>query len=191
MFFGRLHLLVSIVLVSQLSVAWGLEIMNYDSNSCIFIGCSCDDRAQIKCPANKSDSPFHMFPKRSLYKLTQMNLSLDLSNNKLDKLPDDRFAHMNFFKINMSANQIRHISPYAFRDIKGLRVLDLTSNLLRDVNPQHFTHFSNSLRTLILEKNQLHQLDKFHISNAIGTLKVLENLNLANNGLEELPDLTR
>ena len=189
MFPGKLHIsFVAFILL--LSFVDGLDLKNYDSNSCIFIGCGCDQE-QIKCPANKSDSSFHMFPKRSLYKLTRSNLSLDLSNNNLDKLPDDRFAHMSFFKINMSSNQIGHISFYAFRDIKGLKVLDLSNNFLVDLNRQHFVYFENSLKTLILEKNHLFQLDKFHISNSLETLKTLENLNLGNNDLEELPDLTR
>jgi Leucine-rich repeat (LRR) protein len=163
---------------------------SYDSESCLFIGCSCGID-KIKCPASRLDLSFTMFPKRSLYKISSKNITLDLSENSIKLLPDDRFAHLNLFKLNLSANQIDTISTYSFRDIGDLKILDLSNNRLSDLRVETLIYFERKLQTIILEGNYLYRMDRIHLGNAISRLEKLENLNLAFNDLRNLPNLTK
>lgn len=162
----------------------------YESGSCMFIGCSCN-YDQIKCPASDSDRRFTMFPKRSEYDMTDRNVTLDLSENSIELIPDDRFSHLKFYKINMSSNYISRISTYSFRDIRDLSILDLSSNLLYDITAESMVYFKKTLRTLILENNMLFKMDQFHLSNAMEKLGNIANLNLARNGLIDMPTLNK
>jgi len=123
--------------------------------------------------------------------ISSENISLDLSENRLKLLPDDRFAHLKFFKLNLSSNHIETISTYSFRDIGDLKILDLSNNRLCELRAEYLTYLKKMLQTIILERNFLYQMDQVYLGEALNKLSKLENLNLAFNDLKNLPDLTR
>jgi Leucine-rich repeat (LRR) protein len=187
------------------------------AKECIFIGCMCV-RETIKCPVGREigcDSGgggdggnlmLSMFPKRRLIyndisssssssSLSSLqvarNLTIDLSRNLLEMIPDDRFAGLDVFKINLAHNRIARISPDAFRDIARLIHLDMSSNRLRTLYLNLFYTCETSLRTLKLSDNLLGDMETTRFSIVFAKLKALRELDLSNNRLVYLPNLRR
>lgn len=130
---------------------------------------------------------------------------LDLSMNKITKVPDDAFAKLKLVTLKLSDNEVT-ISPGAFRgldktlknlNLKGTRqkkvpealrglktlaFLDLSYNSLRELpgsaGPQAFDGL-DSLTGLNLERNFIHNIesDAFHgVKNTLSSLSLLSNL---------------
>jgi Leucine-rich repeat (LRR) protein len=164
------------------------------SSSCIFIGCSCS-KDRIKCPADTTsldyDTRLTMFPKRYIGKAYANNITLLLSDNHLEMIPDDRFAGLDITRIDLSNNRIFKLSAYTFRDIAKLEELDLNTNLINYLNSNLFEPVEASLQSLNLEQNSLNEMETSRLSSAFQNLKKLKNLNLAKNKLVYIPNLTK
>ena len=118
------------------------------------------------------------------------NLSIDLSSNRLEMVPDDRFAELDVNVLNLSHNQLTRISPDAFRDLLRLSSLSLAHNRLRSLSMALFGPVNDSLEFLELGNNQLGEMETVRLSNVFARLSNLKRLELAANRLNDLPDLT-
>lgn len=80
---------------------------------------------------------------------------LDLSQNKLTKLPERVFEHLTSLRnLDLSSNQITHISEECFQGMKLLERLYLYSNHIETIHPAAFNGLENLLE-LKLQGNQL------------------------------------
>jgi len=104
---------------------------------------------------------------------------LDLSKQKLNKIPDGVFDLFNLQYLVLRRNKITEIQPEIAKLTK-LRVLDLSRNKLVAIPPEIGTLLE--LRTLILNQNMIAALPP-----EIGNLKNLRSLDLWGNELDELP----
>jgi Leucine-rich repeat (LRR) protein len=159
------------------------------SSKCLFYGCLCNNN-DIICPSTDSTSKFTMFPKRHLlvnFLSSRSRISLDLSFNFLESIPDDRFAFINFIKVNISNNHLYRLSPDAFRDIIRLDILDLSNNRIDYINIETFKPLVKSLNTFFIQFNQLVNMEASRLSNILNELKNLKILDLSHNRLMYLP----
>ena len=104
---------------------------------------------------------------------------LDLSNNRLNSLPDDFRRLTNLKAAFFFNNQFEEI-PEVLAQCPQLSVIGFKSNRLRRVSA---SALSPVIRWLILTDNQIEQLPP-----EIGTLGKLQKLMLAGNRLRSLPD---
>ncbi len=165
------------------------ELLN---SNCLFYGCNCDKNT-IKCPSDDNSMKLAMFPKRhflSNYYLNQNRISLDISHNSLETIPDDRFAFVDFICLNFSNNILSKISPDAFRDINKLNTLDLSHNKINYLNLETFKPLIDSLINLQMEFNQLHNMETSRLSIILKSFKKLENLDISQNQLVYLPQIS-
>lgn len=80
---------------------------------------------------------------------------LDLSQNKLTKLPERVFEHLTSLRnLDLSSNQISHISEECFQGMKLLKRLYLYSNHIETIHPAAFNGLEHLLE-LKLQGNQL------------------------------------
>lgn len=83
---------------------------------------------------------------------------LDLSQNKLTKLPERVFEHLTSLKnLDLSSNQITHISEECFQGMALLERLYLYSNQIETIHPAAFNGLEHLLE-LKLQNNQLTSL---------------------------------
>jgi Leucine-rich repeat (LRR) protein len=152
--------------------------------NCIFIGCRCELNL-IKCPSPDLDpAPMSMFPKRTFilhHTFNKTNLTIDLSANNLDFVPDDRFAQLDIHSLTLSANKLTKLSPDTFRDVLRLMKLDLSNNRLKLLNSVMFNPLASSLHTLNLSRNFLSEMEPARLTNLFAKLKKLKNLRLNQN----------
>jgi len=104
---------------------------------------------------------------------------LDLSNNRLNSLPDDFGRLTNLKAAFFFNNQFEEI-PEVLAQCPQLSVIGFKSNQIRRVSA---SALSPIIRWLILTDNQIEQLPP-----EIGTLSKLQKLMLAGNRLRSLPD---
>ena len=165
------------------------------STKCIFIGCACSAKNVITCPLLEPDeSPYRltMFPKRyNGNKQPLANITLDLAGNQLEKIPDDRFAGLDMFSLDLSRNQIFKLSPEMFRDIKRLETLDLRQNQLKFLSVRVFEPIKACLSTLSLDENSLYDMQTSMLSRVFADFPGLRHLHLSKNRLVHIPNLTR
>lgn len=166
-------------------------LKRYANNPCIFIGCACQ-RERIRCPVDPN--PLTMFPKRRILDMKdrqlERNLTINLSSNRLEMLPDDRFADLDVNSLDLSSNQISRISPDAFRDLIRLSSISLSRNRLRTLSASLFGPVKMSLETLELAENQLGEMETSRLTNVFTRLTQLRKLDLSSNRLVDPPDLS-
>lgn len=104
---------------------------------------------------------------------------LDLSKQKLERIPTDVFRLINLEVLVLSKNKIEEIPP-EIESLKNLKVLDLSRNKLVRVPPE-IGQLIN-LEILILNQNAI-----FELNPAIGSLKKLKILDLWGNEIDEMP----
>ncbi|XP_063791046.1 vasorin [Pseudophryne corroboree] len=182
-------------------------------------GCQCNQPFTIFCMNRKSPSFPRTIPQNtiSLY-LFENGISLveessfsglwdlqllDLSHNKLSKLPGGVFKSLaNLSNLDLSSNQITEISAETFQGLGRLERLYLSENHIRSIHPDAFRGLENLLE-LKLTKNQLVVPPAFSLPyllllelsyNAIPAIHPgafhasnIETLRLAGLGLKEVP----
>jgi Leucine-rich repeat (LRR) protein len=99
---------------------------------------------------------------------------LDLSNQNLTKIPDSVFNQTNLESLNVSGNQITGAIQAEIKNLKNLRVLNASNNLMTGV-PAEIGQLQN-LEILDLSNNQLTGLPY-----ELGNLKNLKTLNISGN----------
>lgn len=111
--------------------------------------------------------------------------TLDLSQNRLQNLTDDSLgSYSSIHHLKLRSNQIQFIQPGVFRDMSGLRVLDLSRNSL-DVYGALKTHVGPlpSVRSLDLSGNGLFtDMSDYFLRDA----PALTNLSLNGNSITKI-----
>ena len=99
---------------------------------------------------------------------------LDLSNQGLTKISQDVFKKTYLEELNVSGNKLTGTLPAEIRQLKNLRILNVSNNQMTGV-PAEIGQLQN-LQILDLSNNQLTGLP-----NELGNLKNLQILNLSGN----------
>lgn len=160
---------------------------------CIYLGCSCLDNL-IKCPGGSGvEFPYKMsmFPKRRVGNNYLPNLTIDLSHNMLEQVPDDRFAGLDAITLNLSHNAIGKISPDSLRDMHRLVDLDLSFNRIKFISTNVFLPVKPTLATLNLSSNDLYDMEPARLASVFLKLHALRHLSLAQNNLYFLPPMSQ
>jgi len=103
---------------------------------------------------------------------------LDLSNQKLTKIPDSVFKQTGLEELDISNNQITGAIQAEIRHLNNLKVLKADHNLMTGV-PAEIGQLDN-LEVLDLSNNKLTGLP-----NELGNLKSIKTLNLSGNNYSE------
>ncbi|XP_063979003.1 leucine-rich repeat neuronal protein 3-like [Diachasmimorpha longicaudata] len=123
---------------------------------------------------------------------------LILSRNKITKIDDAVFIWIkNLTELDLSHNHLTstilrpeifqgHFSPIEWEPLEKLRVLNLAHNNLHTLNQDLFEHITE-LKDLNLSGNPLSMIDHSSLD-ALGDLSILEELDLSNCELHNLPD---
>ena len=154
---------------------------------------------------NLQDNLLINVPSEALRQLKQLAL-LDLSANKISRVPDDAFATLrlttlkladnnitltdNSFRglenslknLNLKNTRLRHV-PNAVRHLTTLSFLDLAHNNIRNLTSGVFANL-HSLTALNLERNFIQHLEPDVFS---GVNDTLSSLSLLNNIITEFP----
>ena len=99
--------------------------------------------------------------------------SLNLSNQKLNKWPQEIFLCRNLRKLNLSKNQLDYI-PKEISSLAKLRVLDLSDNNLSQIHTSVF--LVPKLRVLNISNNRIKSLPKQFQTASINELILSNNL---------------
>lgn len=106
-------------------------------------------------------------------KKTLQITSLNLSNQKLNKWPQEIFLCRNLRKLNLSKNQLDYI-PKEISSLTKLRVLDLSDNNLSQIHTSVF--LVPKLRVLNISNNRIKSLPKQFQTASINELILSNNL---------------
>ncbi|XP_014206646.1 toll-like receptor 7 [Copidosoma floridanum] len=153
-------------------------------------------------------------PRGTFTRLEQL-LVLNLSGNRLksDSVNDTTFNGLiRLIVLDLSFNELTHISEFMFKDLFFLQILDLRNNSIGHIEPHAFRPLYN-LHTLELSDNRLHAigpqlfnglfvLNRLTLSgNMISSLKIaplafrncsdLKELDLSSNQLTSVPEALR
>lgn len=104
--------------------------------------------------------------------------TLDLTGNKLVKLPTNVFSHRSLRNLVMKNNRLEEANPSWFSDNSSILYLDLSGNHLTSISAPLLRKLP-LLQILDLESNNLHELQ----ADVFSSLHYLETLNLAGNKL--------
>ena len=107
------------------------------------------------------------------------NNILDLSGQKLKKVPEQVFSQTNLEELNISNNQLTGAIQAEIRQLKNLKVLRANNNLMTGV-PAEIGQLEN-LEILDLSNNQLTGLPY-----ELGNLKNLKTFNISGNNYSTL-----
>uniref|UniRef100_A0ABM5FLT2 TIR domain-containing protein n=1 Tax=Pogona vitticeps TaxID=103695 RepID=A0ABM5FLT2_9SAUR len=190
----------SLSLVSVLLILFNQDqkVTPYSLDNCEVHG-NLRNRTKVLCyNRNLNEVPAHLPSKVFL---------LDLSGNNITYLGKNAFRNLNHLQVlNVSQNKIVHIEKGAFMSTNHLEILNLTANQLRllsrstldgltkltvlllrhnqidRIESSAFAHLQN-LKVIDLSSNQLHTLNAVH---AVFNVKSLEELHIADNGLQNV-----
>ena len=172
-----IHFLLFIVIINFINSVSVVKIRknsagisNNSTQNCLFIGCLCTFN-YIKCPAGYNDqesssiydysNKLTMFPKRTNFYSSNLklnNLTINLRDNYLEMIPDDRFSGLGLLKLDLSNNSIYKLSTFVFRDMTRLDILDLSHNKVSYLSSSIFSPIETSLHVLNLDTNCLNEL---------------------------------
>ena len=135
-----------------------------------------------------------------------LNNRLNLSGNKISKIPDTIGLLVQLQKLNLSINQISEI-PDTIGSLVQLQELDLSNNKISKipdtigllVQLQELYLSSNKISEIPDTIGSLVQLQELYLSNnkiskipnTIGSLAQLQKLNLFNNQISKIPDIIK
>lgn len=146
------------------------------------------------------NTPLRQLPHSELRSLRALK-SLDLSNNKLNRIDDNSFANMQLSTLKLSDNSIdisdlafaglestlKNLNlkgtnlktiPKAIANLSALAFLDLAQNKIKEIEPDLLTNL-HSLTAINLERNlieRLHQRVFAGINDSLSSLSLLNNL---------------
>lgn len=111
--------------------------------------------------------------------------SLDLSGNKVVKLPDGSFPVLpSLLALDLSNNQLSEVSDNVLASsFPALQKLDLSGNALKTLWTSKFLHQAVGIRDLSLARNNLVKEDLKQLSRLVK----LERLDVSRNELKEFP----
>ena len=90
-------------------------------------------------------------------------VNLDLSHNQIDEIPDISCVQ-SLELIDLSNNEIRHISNSTFNHLRLLRKINLAQNAITTIDANSFQGKARTISTINLSANKLSHAD---VSNAI------------------------
>lgn len=109
-------------------------------------------------------------------------LTLDLSFNELELLPQERLQGLNHLRVlNLTHNRLKELDEFP-QDLKSLQVLDLSYNQIGRISKAMFQHLEHLIE-LYLFGNWISTVS----SDAFRSMKKLKNLDLSKNYLENIP----
>lgn len=118
-------------------------------------------------------------------------ISLDMSHNVIDRIDDDVFTYYEDFKIlNLSYNHIEKIGFEFLKSVRGLEVLKLDNNRIKEIYGDSDDLRMISLKELHLQNNKLIIFNPWIIPSAsyldLNQNKIFEYLDFSINNLNEL-----
>ena len=108
-------------------------------------------------------------------------MELTIMNKNFSVLPNFLFENMKIININLRSNKIEKISNNSFDYFDNTELIDLSRNLIKEINSQLFKH--STLQILIISENQLESIEE----NSFQMLFKLKILDLKSNKLKLLP----
>lgn len=114
----------------------------------------------------------------------------DLQSNNINFIPKNAFSGLNIEYLDLNLNKIIFISPYAFAGLLGYVALDLSSNMIEEIDDNAFQHSTFSLRSLKIENNKLGNMDPARLNAILAKLDSLTALLMGQNGLSQMPQLS-
>jgi Leucine-rich repeat (LRR) protein len=130
-------------------------------------------------PINNDDATLNGSPAVTQPDQTSTSARLDLSKQKLEKIPAYVFEKTNLKELDVSGNQITGAIQAEIRHLKNLKVLNASNNQMTGV-PAEIGQLQN-LEILDLSNNQLTGLPY-----ELGNLKNLKTFNISGNNYSEL-----
>ena len=150
-------------------------------------------------------TPLRQLPQSQLQSLRALK-SLDLSNNKLERIEDNAFSNMQLTTLKLADNSIEIADhafaglettlknlnlkgtnlksiPKAIANLSSLAFLDLAQNKIKEIEPDLLINL-HSLTAINLERNRIERLQQRVFA---GINDSLSSLSLLNNLLVDLP----
>lgn len=132
----------------------------------VISGCTIKSIDSITTPTKVKQSTF------------ENNNKLNLSGQKLDKIPENIFNQTSLIELNVSNNELTGSIQAEIRKLENLEILNASNNKMTGV-PAEIGQLKN-LQVLDLSNNQLTGLP-----NELGNLRNLRTLNISGNNYSE------
>lgn len=131
-----------------------------------------------------SSNKINKVPSLKLFKMNNLK-TLNVSNNFITEIPDKSLSGLfSLRELRLQNNEIQAIHPNAFNQLFDLVYLDVSKNKLQYLDPNLFTIPSVNLKRIFMKDNQLSSLAETLFANA----RKLVQLDLSGNQLKELPE---
>ncbi|RNA27338.1 leucine-rich repeat-containing 15, partial [Brachionus plicatilis] len=114
----------------------------------------------------------------------------DLQSNKIRSIPDEAFTGLDVQYLDMNLNEIRVIGNRSLSGLAGSVALDMSYNQIELIEPDAFNHATFELRALKIDSNKLGSMEPAQLSSVFRSLGTLSALQMANNGLSEMPRIS-
>ena len=140
---------------------------NNNMENFIFVGCELKyvAMAQYLHSIAKCNSESHLshrklteFPQRNYSQDFPDLLDIDLSNNMLKSVPDDRMKYLDIKTLNLRNNYINHLDDNSFQSVIRLHALLMENNQMRNWNAAPLNPVSETLQLLELKDNLIEQI---------------------------------
>ena len=179
-----------------------------ENQDCLISGCVCINETSlyyVVCTKKLLDGA-HFPPLNTNYSVITKAIDAKLTNQNYSNLPDFIFNKFHLISLSLSKDSIESIGFNAFAGISSLESLDLSNNLINDI--EHIFASLNSLKKLVLSSNAIKSLKNSlcHLNNLLylaldnnmirsvnnvdlSCLTKLRLLNLKNNRIDYLQNI--
>uniref|UniRef100_A0A8C5Y9C3 Leucine rich repeat containing G protein-coupled receptor 5 n=1 Tax=Microcebus murinus TaxID=30608 RepID=A0A8C5Y9C3_MICMU len=179
---SRLRVLLSLPVLLQLAAGGGSPRSGAPPRGCP-AHCQCEPDGRMLLRVDCSDLGLSELPSN----LSVFTSYLDLSMNNISHLSPNPLPSLRFLEeLRLAGNALTYIPKGAFAGLYSLKVLMLQNNQLRQV-PTEALQNLRSLQSLHLHNNRIHSLGK----KCFDGLHSLETLDLNYNNLDEFPTAIR